>query len=464
MADTTELVPELLEAGVHFGHQTKRWNPKMKPFIFEQRNQIYIINLDETVRQLQHATEFLQDVARRGGRILFVGCKKQAQEAIKEAALACGQFYVNQRWLGGTLTNLATIRKSIGRLKYIEQIEQSSEYKKMGKQELAALNREAAKLRRNLEGIIDMSELPDALVVIDTIREQNAVNEARRLGIPVVAIVDTNADPELVDYPIAGNDDAIRAIRVILQKLVDAIVSASSEARIREQVEMAGVSAWAGENLQRPTSNVQRSMKATTEIDPKLVKQLREKTNAGFMDCKRALVESGGDLEKAETILRTKGIATAAKKATRATKEGIVASYIHLQGKVGVLVEVNCETDFVARNENFREFVKDITLHIAAAHPLYVGRADVPGNLIEAEREIYKAQVQGKPVHVAHKIVEGKLEKFYSSVCLLEQGFIKNPDVTVGDLLNGKIAELGENIVVRRFVRYLVGEPLPGES
>ncbi len=169
MADTTELVPELLEAGVHFGHQTKRWNPKMKPFIFEQRNQIYIINLDETVLQLRRATEFLQEVTRRGGRILFVGCKKQAQEAIKEAALACGQFYVNQRWLGG--------------------------------------------------------------------------NEARRLGIPVVAIVDTNADPDVIDYPIAGNDDAIRAIRVILQKLVDAIVSASNEARIREQVEMAGVSA-----------------------------------------------------------------------------------------------------------------------------------------------------------------------------------------------------------------------------
>ncbi len=213
MADTTELVPELLEAGVHFGHQTKRWNPKMKPFIFEQRNQIYIINLDETVLQLRRATEFLQEVTRRGGRILFVGCKKQAQD------------------------------KSIGRLRYIEQIEQSPEYKKMGKQELAALNREAAKLRRNLDGIIEMSQLPDTLVVIDTIREQNAVNEARRLGIPVVAIVDTNADPDIIDYPIAGNDDAIRAIRVILQKLVDAIVSASNEARIREQVEMAGVSA-----------------------------------------------------------------------------------------------------------------------------------------------------------------------------------------------------------------------------
>ncbi|HEU0274548.1 MAG TPA: translation elongation factor Ts [Candidatus Udaeobacter sp.] len=205
-------------------------------------------------------------------------------------------------------------------------------------------------------------------------------------------------------------------------------------------------------------------MKTMAEIDPQLVKQLREKTNAGFMDCKRALVESGGNLEKAETILRTKGIASAGKKASRVTKEGVVASYIHLQGKVGVLVEVNCETDFVARNEKFREFVKDITLHIAAAHPLYVSRADVPGNLIEAEREIYKAQVKGKPENVADKIVDGKLEKFYSTVCLLEQGFIKNPDVTIRDLINTKISELGENIVVRRFVRYLVGEPMPNEA
>src|SRR2546425_5056746 len=205
-------------------------------------------------------------------------------------------------------------------------------------------------------------------------------------------------------------------------------------------------------------------MKTTAEIDPQLVKQLREKTNAGFMDCKRALVESGGDLEKAEAVLRTKGIASAGKKASRATKEGIVASYIHLQGKVGVLVEVNCETDFVAKNEKIREFVKDITLHIAAAPPLYVNRGDVPGNLIEAEREIYKAQVKGKPANVTEKIVDGKLDKFYSTVCLLEQGFIKNPDVTIKDLLNGKIAELGENIIIRRFTRYLVGEALPGEA
>jgi len=201
-------------------------------------------------------------------------------------------------------------------------------------------------------------------------------------------------------------------------------------------------------------------MKTTAEIDPQLVKQLREKTNAGFMDCKRALVESGGDLDKAETILRTKGIANAGKKASRATKEGVVASYIHLQGKVGVLVELKCETDFVARNENFLEFVKDITLHIAASHPLYVSRDQVPETLVQAERDIYAAQVTGKPANILDKIVDGKMDKFFGTVCLVEQAFIKNPDLTIKDFVNSKIAELGENIVIRRFTRYMVGEDL----
>ena len=239
---STALMTELLEAGVHFGHQTKRWNPKMKPYIFEKRNAIYIINLGVTVQQIDSATQFLAETARRGGKILFVGCKKQAQEAIKEAATACGQFYVNQRWLGGTLTNLQTIRKSVGRLKYIEEIDKDPNYSKMGKQELAALRREGEKLRRNLEGIRDMQQLPDAIIIIDTTRESIAVAEAVRLHIPTVAIVDTNADPSLVSYPIAGNDDAIRAIRIILQKLVDAIASGGGESARREEVEMAGVS------------------------------------------------------------------------------------------------------------------------------------------------------------------------------------------------------------------------------
>lgn len=199
------------------------------------------------------------------------------------------------------------------------------------------------------------------------------------------------------------------------------------------------------------------------EVTPALVKQLREKTNAGMMDCKRALDEAGADIEKAEEILRKKGIAGASKKASRAAKEGVVASYIHLQGKVGVLVEINCETDFVAKNENFREFVKDITLHIAAANPVCVSRDQVDGAMIEKEREIYRAQVQNKPANIVEKIVDGKIDKYYSTICLLEQAFIKNPDLTIKDYVNSKITELGENIIVRRFVRYMVGEELAGD-
>lgn len=197
-----------------------------------------------------------------------------------------------------------------------------------------------------------------------------------------------------------------------------------------------------------------------SEVNPGLVKQLREKTSAGMMDCKRALVESGGDMSKAEDILRKKGIASASKKASRSAKEGVVASYIHLHGKVGVLVEVNCETDFVAKNESFRDFVKDITLHIAAAHPLYIDRNQVPRATIEREREIFRVQIKGKPENVVEKIVDGKLEKFFSGVCLLDQAFVKNPDQSIKELVASKIAELGENIVIRRFARYTVGEEI----
>jgi elongation factor Ts len=179
-----------------------------------------------------------------------------------------------------------------------------------------------------------------------------------------------------------------------------------------------------------------------------------------MMDCKRALTEANGDLAVAEDILRKKGIASAGKKSSRAAKEGAIASYIHLQGKVGVLVEINCETDFVAKNDTFRDFVKDVTLHIAAANPLYVSREQVPEKLILSEREIYAAQVQGKPANIVDKIVDGKVDKFYSTICLLEQPFIKNPDLTIKDLLTSKIAELGENMIIRRFTRYMVGEDL----
>ncbi len=199
-------------------------------------------------------------------------------------------------------------------------------------------------------------------------------------------------------------------------------------------------------------------------VSPELVKQLRDKTSAGMMDCKKALVEAKGDLAAAETILRKKGAASASKKAGREAKEGVIGSYIHVGDKVGVLVEINCETDFVARNESFRSFVKDVTLQIAAAMPLYVKRDEVPESLIATEREVASVQTKGKPEAVVEKILAGKLDKYFSTVCLLEQVFVKDDKKTINDLLTAKISELGENIVIRRFTRFQVGETLAGQA
>ena len=199
-----------------------------------------------------------------------------------------------------------------------------------------------------------------------------------------------------------------------------------------------------------------------SEISASIVKKLREETGAGMMECKKALGEAGGDFEKAKIILRKRGIAIADKKSARAAKEGIIASYIHIGDKVGVLVEINCESDFVARNPDFREFVKNITLQIAAAEPRYVAREDVPADIVEREKEIAVAQVKNKPPQAIAKIVEGKLDKFYQTVCLLDQGYVRDQNQTIKDLVTTTVAKLGENILVRRFIRWKVGEALDG--
>lgn len=222
-----ELIKEMVDAGVHYGHQTRKWHPAMRPYLMKDKGGIYIINLEETVRCLDKASDFITELAGKKKKLLFVGCKHQAQEAVREAAEATGQYYVNHRWLGGTMTNLTTIRQSVERLKYLEGIEKAPEFKAMSKKELAALGREKNKLLRNLQGIRNMEALPDALVVVDTARESIAVAEARRLNIPVVGIIDTNGDPAIVDYPIPANDDSIRSIRIILQNLVDSVVVAT---------------------------------------------------------------------------------------------------------------------------------------------------------------------------------------------------------------------------------------------
>jgi small subunit ribosomal protein S2 len=216
---------DLLEAGVHFGHQTKRWNPKMKQFIFGERNGIYIIDLAKTAKLFRDAEQFVSNLAADGRTVLFVGTKRQAQDAIAEEAQRCGMFFVNQRWLGGLLTNFSTIQRSLARLRDLEAMETDGRYESLSKKEIAQIEKEKRKLQKNLEGIRNMSRLPDALFVVDTRKEKIAVDEARKLKIPVIGVVDTNCDPDEVDYVIPGNDDALRAIRLFASRVADAIVA-----------------------------------------------------------------------------------------------------------------------------------------------------------------------------------------------------------------------------------------------
>ncbi|MBN1959667.1 MAG: 30S ribosomal protein S2 [Deltaproteobacteria bacterium] len=226
MAELT--MREMLEAGVHFGHQTNRWNPKMKPYIFGARNGIYIIDLQKTVPLFSKAYHFLNEITTKGERVLFVGTKKQAAEVVQEEAIKSGQFFVNNRWLGGTLTNYRTIKGSIERLKSIEKMETDGTFQKLPKNEVLMLTRERQKLERNLGGIKEMTKLPGAVFVVDTKKEHIAVAEARKLGIPVIALVDTNCDPDEVDYVIPGNDDALRSIRIFVQKAAEACIDGAA--------------------------------------------------------------------------------------------------------------------------------------------------------------------------------------------------------------------------------------------
>ena len=234
---------ELLEAGVHFGHQTKRWNPKMQKYIFGERNGIYIIDLQKTLKKFREAYAFVRDLAAGGGTVLFVGTKKQAQDTVFEEAGRCGMFYVNQRWLGGSLTNFQTIRKSIARLKRLEEMKEAGEYERVPKKEALELDRERQKLEKALVGIKAMEHLPAAVFIIDPRKERIAVAEAQRLGISIVAIVDTNCDPTGIDYPIPGNDDAIRAVRLITSRVADAILEGRGTLTKTDEGEEAGAEA-----------------------------------------------------------------------------------------------------------------------------------------------------------------------------------------------------------------------------
>jgi small subunit ribosomal protein S2 len=277
---------ELLEAGVHFGHQTKRWNPRMKEFIFGERNGIYIIDLQKTLKMFKEASRFVQELAADGKIVLFVGTKRQAQDAIAEEATKCGSFYINQRWLGGLLTNWITVQKSVKRLKELDEMATDGRYELLPKKEVIKLERERKHLQANLAGIKNMSRLPDAIFVIDSNKEQIAVREARKLGIPVVAVVDTNCDPTEVDYVIPGNDDALRAIRLFTSKISESIAEG---AQLMSDKQIADMTA-ATEQAQ--AREAQQAEDAAAEA------QIRENAAAAASD----LADIGEDISMEEVL------------------------------------------------------------------------------------------------------------------------------------------------------------------
>ena len=392
-------------------------------------------------------------------------------------------------------------------------------YETLSKKEIARNEKEKRKLQKNLDGIRHMARLPDAIFIVDTKKEKIAVDEARKLKIPVIGIVDTNCDPDEVDFVIPGNDDALRAVRLFTSRIADAVLSgrglrevgdvrghrrrrrcgssartapasrrAHALARLRRQpfgrdCAPAGLVPAGARHVRLSLRSSDLAAQllcgdsppllklgtgpqfgstgmATMTITAEQVKRLREKTGAGMMECKAALTEAEGNEEKAIELLRKKGLASAAKRAGRATSNGVVGSYIHMGGKVGVLVEVNCETDFVARTDDFQALVKELSLHIAAADPKYVRREDVPADVLEKEREIYRAQFadSGKPANVVEKIVDGKLGSFYAQTVLLDQPSVRDPNVTIAQMIAQASAKTGENITVSRFARFKVGE------
>ncbi|TRZ94753.1 30S ribosomal protein S2 [bacterium] len=220
----SELIKQLLEAGVHFGHQTKRWNPKMKKFIFGERSGIYIIDLEKTEECLNKARDFLLDITSKGEFVILVGTKKQAQEVVHQEAVRCGMYFVTERWPGGLLTNMSTVKKSINRLKEIEKMKEDGTFERLTKKEVARLEKELGKLNKNFSGIVQMERMPKAMFVVDTKKEETAVREAKRLGIPIIALIDTNSNPDLVQYPIPGNDDATKSIQIISSFIADSII------------------------------------------------------------------------------------------------------------------------------------------------------------------------------------------------------------------------------------------------
>ena len=564
----------LLESGVHFGHQTRRWDPRMARFIFAERNGIHIIDLQKTLGEVKKGYEAVRKAVIDGKSVLFVGTKKQARAAVKREAERCNQFFVNHRWLGGMLTNFTTIRKSIIRLKKIEKMEVDGTFDSLVKKEKLGLLKEKEKLERNLGGIKNMDNLPGLIFIVDSKKESIAVTEARKLNIPIVAIVDTNCNPNDIDFPIPGNDDAIRAIDLFCSIIANACLDAENEAsaNIFDESEEEGVDPVKLEeeaintagviNKDKEPETIEEEVpvedkKETKKDSPKKeekkdkeedsmaavsmadVKKLRDATNAGMMDCKKSLEQADGNFDEALKILKEKGLADAKKRSDRETKEGGV--YVKENGGKIAVALLGCETDFVANNEvfikakdaildkiietgnedvalynddiqdaiaqikenielknvklidvkdnqsasiyihgnnkigvvsvfelkdtsikdndKFKEFANNICLHITANSPYYVSEENVPASEIEEQKGIISKQMEGtdKPKEVLDKIIDGKVNKYFSEICLLKQNYVKDDKITVQKYIDTVSKELGTEIKITDFVRYMIG-------
>ncbi len=410
----------LLEAGAHFGHQTRRWDPRMRPFIFTQRNGIHIIDLQQTVRRLEEASEWVADTVSKGGTILFVGTKKQAQETIQAEANRCGMPYVNSRWLGGTLTNFTTIQGRIDHLVRLEDALARGEFNRMPKKDVLKIEEEIERLNRHFGGIKEMTKLPAALYVVDPSMEYIAIAEANRCRHPDRrhGRHELQPEPAGLPHPVQRRRHSRRAPGDGPHRRRRPRGPAAPRLRRRRR----GVPVRRGPERAtalRPTSRLpalskrkhrqpkrnlsparhrslprlnSETLPATTaarrrahedeeehvDITLDMIKSLRERSGAGIMDCKRALEASEGNEDKAMQFLLEAGIASAGKKAARETSQGLVESYIHGGGRIGVIVEVACETDFVARTPDFQTLAKNIAMQIAAMNPLVVSEEQIP--------------------------------------------------------------------------------------
>ena len=401
---------ELVKAGVHLGHLTRRWNPAMAPYIFMAKGGVHIIDVNETKKQLTSATETLKTIARQGKKVLFVGTKAQAKTLVASGAKKVRMPYVSERWLGGMLTNFSTIRRSLRKLQAMEKLMKDESYQNMAKKERLRMSHQKAKKEHLLEGIAHLNRLPAALFVVDINREHIAVDEARKLNIPIFAIVDTNTDPRHIDHPIPGNDDSYTAIQAILGCVVEAIQQGQQErdeaagdtpTSEPDETQASGETVGDAKELREEAKGEEgtvRTVQATQEapkgkvdsasvpskriaakredqpeakreemnqdkqtaVSAQQVQALRKKTGAGMMDCKRALAEAQGDSEKAVEILRKKGEKISALRADRQTTEGTVFAQISKDQTEGVMLSLTCETDFVGKNQDFRQLGEKI--------------------------------------------------------------------------------------------------------